>query len=61
MPEQFSNVFELTCKLASKALDLVRWQGVMRLEPGAYTSVREHFQLHHNAANGQEMKLWEPV
>jgi hypothetical protein len=35
-----------------KASDHVREQGVPRIENGAYTSVREYFNLRDNAANG---------
>jgi hypothetical protein len=41
----------------SKALDFVRWQGVIRFKSGAYTAVREHFKSDRNAARGQKMKL----
>jgi hypothetical protein len=40
---------------ACKRLDLVRGQGGIRFESGAYTSVREHFETDRNAAIGQEM------
>jgi len=40
-----------------KALDLVRGQGAVRFESGAYALVREHFGPDRNTAIGQEMKL----
>ena len=38
-----------------KTSDHVREQGVLRIENGAYTSVREYFNLRDNAAIGHQM------
>jgi hypothetical protein len=40
-----------------KTSDQVQGQGVPRIESGAYTLVREHFNLRDNAAIGPEMGL----
>ena len=47
-------------KKAYKALDLGRGPGVNRFKNGAYTLVREYFELVHNTATGQEMRLYKP-
>jgi hypothetical protein len=39
----------------SKCVDHVQGQGVPRIESGAYTPVREHFNLRENAAIGRDM------
>jgi len=44
-------------KLPIKPLDLVRGQGKIRFESGAYTRVREYFEPDFNAAIGQEMRV----
>ena len=48
-------------ELVSKQLDLVRGQGTVGFESGAYTIVLEHFESDCNIAIRQEMKLWKPV
>ena len=39
----------------SKIVDCVQGQGVTRIESGAYTLVREHFNSRDNAATGRKM------
>jgi hypothetical protein len=40
-----------------KASDRVREKGVLRIENGAYTQVREYFNSRDNAAIGREMAV----
>jgi hypothetical protein len=51
----FYSFLKLFVKGVSKIVDHVQWQGVLRFESGAYTSVREHFKLRDNIAIGREM------
>ena len=37
----------------SKIVDNVQWQGITRIESGAYTIVREHFNSRDNTAIGR--------
>jgi hypothetical protein len=45
----------------SKFLNLVREQGAIRFESGAYTATREHFESDRIAAIGPEMTVLKPV
>jgi len=40
-----------------RSVDHVQGQGITRIENGAYTLVREHFNSRDNAAIGREMHL----
>ena len=39
----------------SKIVDYVQWQGVLRIESGAYTLVREHFNSRDNTTIGRKI------
>ena len=53
--------FYYLSKRVSEALDFVLGQGGIQVESGAYTIVREHFELDPNAVIGQKMKILKPV
>ena len=48
-------------KLSSKFAAFARDQGASRLKSGAYTIVREHFELACNTGIGQKMGIWDSV
>ena len=54
----FFTSFWAAIEVVPKAQIRFKGQGVPQIENGAYTSVREYFNLRDNAAIGPEMGFW---